>query len=201
MLTMYKRLKKDLNINIEEKDGQLFLGDKNKEMRLVMLRPNEIMEFCEFTGTNAEDILSWVGKTLGKGFMEQFFNNKDWSTETPAVRKEVVLGTLEALMLMGYGALTGLFKKDHILINVYGSLSQAEKENIMAKKLCVLYLGIFTGFLSVLGIETDGKEIECVLTGGEKCSFKFDFIGEEIEDGLVDQDPSEETVTEFLASL
>ncbi|MBY9002825.1 MAG: hypothetical protein KGD73_02530 [Candidatus Lokiarchaeota archaeon] len=198
---MYKRLKKDMNINIEEKDGQLFLGDKKNDMRLVMLRPNEIMEFCEFTGTNAEDILSWVGKTLGKSLMEQFFHNKDWSTETLAVRKEVVLGTLEALMLMGYGALTGLFKKDHILINVYGSLAQEEKENIMAKNLCVLYLGIFTGFLSVLGIETDGKEIECVLTGGEKCSFKLDFIGEEIEDGLVDQDPSEETVAEFLASL
>jgi predicted hydrocarbon binding protein len=201
MLIMFKRLKKDLNINIEEKDGQLFLGDKKKDMRLVMLRPNEIMEFCEFTGTNAEDILSWVGKTLGKGFMEQFFYNKDWSTETIAVKKEVVLGTLEALMLMGYGALTGLFKKDHIMINVYGSLAEEEKESVMAKNLCVLYLGIFTGILDVLGIETDGKEIECILTGGEKCSFKFDFIGEEIDDSLVDEDLSEETVTEFLASL
>jgi predicted hydrocarbon binding protein len=201
MLIMFKRLKKDLNINIEEKDGQLFLGDKKKDMRLVMLRPNEIMEFCEFTGTNAEDILSWVGKTLGKGFMEQFFYNKDWNTETIAVKKEVVLGTLEALMLMGYGALTGLFKKDHIMINVYGSLAEEEKESVMAKNLCVLYLGIFTGILDVLGIETDGKEIECILTGGEKCSFKFDFIGEEIDDSLVDEDLSEETVTEFLASL
>ena len=201
MLIMSKRLKKDLNINIEEKDGHLFLGDKKKDMRLVMLRPNEIMEFCEFTGTNAEDILSWVGKTLGKSFMEQFFNQKDWSTEPMAVKKEVVLGTLEALMLMGYGAVTGIFKKDHILINVYGSLAQEEKENIMAKNLCILYLGIFTGFLSVLGIETDAKEIECVLTGGEKCTFKFNFIGEEIDDGLVDEDPSEETVAEFLGSL
>ncbi len=198
---MFKRLKKDLNINIEEKDGQLFLGDKKKDMRLVMLRPNEIMEFCEFTGTNAEDILSWVGKTLGKGFMEQFFYNKDWSAENLAVKKEVVLGTLEALMLMGYGALTGLFKKDHIMINVYGSLAKEEKESVMAKNLCVLYLGIFTGILDVLGIEADGKEIECILTGGEKCSFKFDFIGEEIDDSLVDEDLSEETVTEFLASL
>ena len=198
---MYKRLKKELNINIEEKEGQLFLGDKKKEMRLVMLRPNEIMEFCEFTGTNAEDILSWVGKTLGKSFMEQFFSQKDWSAEPLAVKKEVVLGTLEALMLMGYGGLVGFFKKDHILINVYESLATEEKDNIMAKNLCVLYLGIFTGFLSVLGIETDGKEIECVLTGGEKCSFKFDFIAEEIDDGLVDEEPSDEAVSEFLASL
>ncbi|MHA1373223.1 MAG: hypothetical protein ACTSR7_02900 [Promethearchaeota archaeon] len=198
---MSKRLKKELNINIEEKDGHLFLGDKKKDMRLVMLRPNEIMEFCEFTGTNADDILSWVGKTLGKGFMEQFFYHKDWSNEPMAVKKEVVLGTLEALMLMGYGGIVGFFKKDHILINVYRSLANEEKENIMAKNLCLLNLGIFTGILSVLGIETDAEEIECILTGGEKCSYKFDFIGEEIDAGLVDPEPSEETVSEFLASL
>ena len=201
MLTMYKRLKKDLNINIEEKDGHLFLGEKKKDMRLVMLRPNEIMEFCEFTGSNADDILSWVGKTLGKGFMEQFFSHKDWSNEPMAVKKDVVLGTLEALMLMGYGGIVGFFKKDHILINVYGSLANEEKENIMAKNLCLLNLGIFTGILSLLGIETDAEEIECILTGDEKCSFRFDFIGEEIDDGLVDPEPSEETVSEFLASL
>ena len=47
---MIKRLKKELQINIEEKEGQLFLGDKNKDMRLVMLRPNEIMEFCDLDG-------------------------------------------------------------------------------------------------------------------------------------------------------
>ena len=100
---MIKRLKKDLQINVEEKEGQLFLGEKNKDLRLVMLRPNEIMEFCEFAGTNAEDILIWVGKSLGKIFMEKFFSNKDWSNEVMATRKEVVLGSLEVMMLLGYG--------------------------------------------------------------------------------------------------
>jgi predicted hydrocarbon binding protein len=198
---MFKRLKKDLAINIEEKDGQLFLGDKKKNMRLVMLRPNEIMEFCEFAGTNADDILIWVGKTLGKSLMDQFFYNKDWSNETLATKKEVVLGTLEALMLMGYGAMTGMFKKGHILIDVYNSLATEEKDNIMAKNLCLLYLGIFNGILDALGIETEGKEIECILTGGEKCSYKLDFIGMEIDDNLVDEDLSDEAVSEFLASL
>ena len=198
---MYKRLKKDLAINIEEKEGQLFLGDKKKNLRLVMLRPNELMEFCEFTGTNAEDILIWVGKTLGKSFMEQFFYNKDWSTEPIATKKEVMLGVLEALMLMGYGGLTGMFKKDHVIINVYNSLANEEKENIMAKNLCLLYLGIFSGIFEVLGFDVEGKEIECVLTGGDKCSYKFDFLGQEIEDGLVDEEVSDEAVSDFLASL
>ncbi|TFF83846.1 MAG: hypothetical protein EU552_02450 [Promethearchaeota archaeon] len=198
---MFKRLKKDLQINIEEKDGQLFLGDKKKDIRLVMLRPNELMEFCEFAGTNAEDILIWVGKTLGKALMDKYFYAKDWSTESMATKKEVVLGILEALILMGYGALTGQFRKDHILINVYESLATAEKDNIMAKNLCILYLGIFHGVLEVLGIDVDGKEVECVLSGDDKCSYKFDLLGEELDDKLVDEEISEEAVSDFLASL
>jgi predicted hydrocarbon binding protein len=198
---MIKRLKKELQINIEEKEGQLFLGDKDKEMRLVMLRPNEIMEFCEFAGTNAEDILIWVGKSLGKIFMEKFFSNKDWSSEVMATKKEVVLGTLEVMMLMGYGMLTGIFKKDHIIINVYDSLATEEKGNIMAKNLCLLYLGIFNSFFDVLGIDVDGEEVECILTGGEKCSYKFNLLVDEIDDSLVDADMSDLAVSDFLASL
>jgi len=198
---MIKRLKKELQINIEEKEGQLFLGDKDKEMRLVMLRPNEIMEFCEFAGTNAEDILIWVGKSLGKIFMEKFFSNKDWSSEVMATKKEVVLGTLEVMMLMGYGMLTGIFKKDHIIINVYESLATQEKGNIMAKNLCLLYLGIFNSFFDVLGIDVDGEEVECVLTGGDKCSYKFNLLVDEIDNNLVDADMSDLAVSDFLASL
>ena len=198
---MIKRLKKELQINIEEKEGQLFLGEKGKDMRLVMLRPNEIMEFCEFAGTNAEDILIWVGKSLGKIFMEKFFYNKDWSNETLAIKKEVVLGSLEVLMLMGYGGLTGMFKKDHVILNVYESLANQEKGNIMAKNLCLLYLGIFNSIFDVLGIDVDGEEVECILTGGEKCSYRFDLLVEEIDDSLVDEEMSDLAVSDFLASL
>lgn len=198
---MIKRLKKELHINIEEKEGQLYLGDKNKDMRLVMLRPNEIMEFCEFAGTNAEDILIWVGKSLGKIFMEKFFSNKDWSSEVMATKKEVVLGTLEVMMLMGYGMLTGIFKKDHIIINVYESLATQEKGNLMAKNLCLLYLGIFNSFFDVLGIDVDGEEVECVLTGGDKCSYKFNLLVDEIDKNLVDADMSDLAASDFLASL
>lgn len=198
---MYKRLKKELQINLEDKDGHLFLGEKKKDIRLLMLRPNEILEFAEFAGSNADDILIWVGKTLGKSLMEKYFYEKDWSTENMATKKEVVLGVLESLILMGYGALTGTFKKDHIIVNVYESLASEEKDNIMAKNLCLLYLGIFNGIFEILGIDVDGKEIECILTGGDKCSYKFDFIGEEIDNKLVDEELSDQAVSDFLSSL
>ena len=197
---MSKRLKKELQVMIDEKLGQLFFGEKKKDLRLLMLRPIDLIEFSEFAGTNADDILVWVGKTLGRAYMEKFFYNKDWSTVPMATRKEVALGNLESLELMGFGEVTGVFKKNHILFKISDSLASEEKDNIMAKNLCLLYQGLFSGMLETLQIDADGEEIECVLLGNEQCVFKFDFIAEELEDRLVDED-SEETVSEFLSTL
>jgi predicted hydrocarbon binding protein len=195
---MSKRLKKELQVMVDEKTGQLYFGDKKKDMRLLMLRPIDLIEFSEFAGTNAEDILVWVGKTIGRSYMDKFFYNKDWSTETMATKKEVVLGNLEALELMGFGELTGFFKKNHVLIKVGESLASEETDNIMAKNLCLLYQGLLSGMFETLKIDVDAEEIECVLLGHEKCVFKFEFIGEELEDALVDP---EEAVSEFLSTL
>jgi predicted hydrocarbon binding protein len=195
---MSKRLKKDLQIMIDEKTGQLYFGDKKKDLRLLMLRPIDLIEFSEFAGTNADDILIWVGKTIGRNYVDKFFYNKDWSKETMATRKEVVLGNLEALELMGFGELTGHFKKDHILIIVTDSLASEEGDNIMGKNLCLLYQGLFSGMFESLKIDVDVEEIECVLLGHERDVFKFDLIGESLDDILVD---SEESVSEFLSTL
>jgi len=197
---MSKRLKKELQIMIDEKVGQLFFGDKKKDLRLLMLRPIDLIEFSEFAGANADDILIWVGKTLGRAYMEKFFYNKDWSSENLAIKKDVILGNLEALELMGYGGITGVFKKDHILINVSDSLAKEESDNIMAKNLCLLYQGIFLALFETLLIDVNGEEIECVLLGHEKCVFKFSFIGEKLDESLIDEE-SEETVSEFLSTL
>jgi predicted hydrocarbon binding protein len=183
---------------IEEKLGQLFFGEKKKDLRLLMLRPIDLIEFSEFAGTNADDILTWVGKTLGRSYMEKFFYNKDWNTEPLATKKEVILGNLEALELWGFGELTASFKKDHIMIKVSESLASEEKDNIMAKNLCLLYQGLFTGMLETLGVDGDIEEVECVLLGGENCVFKFSLLGEEFDESVVDAD---ENVSDFLSTL
>ncbi|MFX0002002.1 MAG: hypothetical protein ACFFAA_01370 [Promethearchaeota archaeon] len=195
---MSKRLKKELQIMIDEKTGQLYFGDKKKDLRLLMLRPIDLIEFSEFAGTNADDILIWVGKTIGRNYVDKFFYNKDWSKETMATRKEVVLGNLEALELMGFGELTGHFKKDHLLITVTDSLASEERENVMGKNLCLLYQGLFSGMFESLKIDVNAEEIECVLLGHERDVFKFELIGESFDDSLVD---SEESVSEFLSTL
>ncbi|MFX1376945.1 MAG: hypothetical protein ACFFA0_14160 [Promethearchaeota archaeon] len=183
---MSKRLKKELQIFVDEDAGQLFFGDKKKDLKVIMLRPLDLIEFSEFAGTNADDILIWVGKSLGRDFMEKFFYSKDWGTESMATRKEVLLGSLEALGILGYGEVQGRFRKDHVLIEVEDSLACEESDNIMAKNLCLIYLGIFTGLFDILQMDVDGEEIGCVLLGKEKCTYKFDFIGGELEESLVD---------------
>jgi predicted hydrocarbon binding protein len=197
---MSKRLKKELQIMIDEKSGQLFFGEKKKDLKLLMLRPIDIIEFSEFAGTNADDILIWVGKSLGRTFMEKFFYSKDWGTETMTTRKEVFLGSLEALELMGYGHLIGKFRKNYIVIEVEDSLACEESDNIMAKNLCLLYQGIFSGLFDILQMDVDGEEVGCALLEQEKCTYKFDFIGGELEEGLIDEE-SEENVSEFLSTL
>ena len=197
---MSKRLKKSLQIMVDEKTGQLFLGDKKKDLKLLMLRPIDLIEFTEFAGTNADDILIWVGKSLGRSFMEKFFYSKDWGSETMSTRKEVFLGSLEALGLMGYGQIIGKFRKNNIIIEVEDSIACEETENIMAKNLCLLYIGIFSGLFDVLQMDVEGEEIGCALLEQEKCTFKFDVIGGELEAGLID-DESEENGSEFLSTL
>ena len=197
---MSKRLKKDLQIMIDEKEGHLFFGDKKKDLKLIMLRPLDIIEFSEFAGANADDILIWVGKSLGREFMEKFFYSKDWGSETMATRKEVLLGSIEALEIMGYGQITCKFRKNNIILQVVDSLAGEESSNIMAKNICLLYQGIFSGLFDILQMDVDGEEIGCVLLEAEKCTYKFDFIGGELEAGLIDEE-SEENVSEFLSTL
>lgn len=198
---MFKKLKKELQINIEENEGLLYLGDKNKDLKLLMLRPIDIIEFSDFAGSNSEDIIIWVGKTIGKQYIEKFFYHKDWSNESLATKKDVVLGILETLQLCGFGVFLATFKQDHVKINIFNPLSVEEKNNIMAKNVCLLYQGIFMGMFEVLGMQTEGEEIECVLKGNESCVFKFGFLVDKLPDELIDEDQKPEAVSDFLSTL
>jgi len=198
---MFKRIKKELQINIDNKKSHLFLGDDKKHIRLLMLRPIDLIEFSEFAGANADDILIWSGKTIGKEIMDKYFYEKDWTVEEIPVRKEVFLGVLEALALMGFGYIDATFKKDHIFVSIYGSLAEEEKENIMAKNLCLITQGILNGVLETLGFESEGEEIECVLMDDDRCRYKFTFLETEVPEELVDEERQPEAISDFLSSL
>jgi predicted hydrocarbon binding protein len=199
---MFKRLRKDKSdVGIDEEKGHVFLGDKKKDIKLLMLRPIDILEFCEFAGANADDIVIWAGKTIGKEIMQKYFYDKNWTGVGIDVKKDVFLGVLEGLMLMGYGYLTSTFKNDHIFVSVYNPLAQEEQDNIMAKNLCLMNQGIIGGILEVLGFETEGEEVECVLLDDQRCRFKFTLFETEVPKELIDEDKKPEAISGFLESL
>ncbi len=197
---MYKRSKKDMAINIEEKMGHLFLG--NKDLRLLILRPIDIIEFAEFAGASAEDILIWVGKSLGKHLSAQLMPDETQRTmESLSNKKQMILSMLETIEQLGYGILVAKFRKNYVTVTVADPLPINEKENIMAKNICLLYQGIFNGFFESLNIDVDGEEIECCLLDSEKCVFKYDLLVDEFPDDDVDPEDMDESISDFLSTL
>jgi len=71
----------------------------------------------------------------------------------------------------------------------------------MAKNICVLYQGIFTGFFESLNMDVDGEETECCLLESDKCVFKYDLLVDEFEDEDVDPDETDESISDFLSTL
>ncbi len=196
---MYKRSKKDMAINIDEKKGHLFLG--NEDLRLLILRPIDLIEFAEFAGASAEDILIWVGKSIGKHIAARLFPDEERTIEPLSNKKQIILSMLETIEQLGYGILVARFKKDHVFITVEEPLPANEKDNIMAKNICVLYQGIFTGFFESLNMDVDGEETECCLLESDKCVFKYDLLVDEFEDEDVDPDETDESISDFLSTL
>jgi len=102
MSKRFKKTKRDDQIIIDEKTGQLYVG--NKDLRLLMLRPIDLIEFTEFAGTNAEDIILWVGKTIAQVKAEQALElaeqiNAGWNFCPPGGedRKSVLARSQRAL--------------------------------------------------------------------------------------------------------
>jgi len=196
---MFKRSKKSSQINVDEKKGHLFFGDK--DLRLLMLRPIELIEFSEFAGANAEDILQWVGKTIGKYFLEHIFHDEDWTGVDLSIKKKVINRILEDLESLGYGVLSSIFKKDRIFITALEPLSEDERENIMARNICLLYEGIFNGLLEGLEIDADSQEVKCYLKGDDGCTFEFELLIDEFDDKDIDETPSETPISDFLGTF
>ncbi len=200
---MFKRLRREsTEITQDEEKGHLYLGNPDKDIKLLMLRPIDILEFCEFAGTNADDIIIWTGKTIGKELVGKYFYEKDWSGVDLAAKKETFKGVLEGLVYMGYGYVHSTVKKDHIFVSIYNPLSHEERDNIMAKNLCLMNQGIISGILDVLGFDVlESEEVECVLLDDDRCRFKFSLMEAEFPPELIDEDKEPEAISDFLTSL
>ena len=163
-----------------------------------MLRPIDLIEFSEFAGANSEDIVIWVGKTLAKYFIDKLSPDENWGAETLSTKKEVIVNVLESFEHLGYGILTSAFLKDKILISVENPISQEEKENIMAKNICILYQGIFNGVLEQIGIDADGEEVQCFLKDYKSCIFKYDLLVDAFSGRDIDSDVKSGPISNYM---
>ena len=57
---MSRREKKAYNAMINDKKGHLFFGASKRNLPVILLRPSDLLEFCEFVGANADDILIFL---------------------------------------------------------------------------------------------------------------------------------------------
>jgi len=200
-MSLRKHKKKDV-IMVDEKRGHLFYGDKKRDLKLLMLRPIDLIEFCEFAGANADDILIWCGKTIGKYFIEKIAPDEDWTDVEMGVKKEAFNAIIEHLESLGYGLITSHVEKDKVLFSVEDPISAEEKDNIMAKSVCLFYEGLFNGIMEVLDIDVESQEVQCFLLGDPACVFRFDLLIDEFGDKDIDaEEGAGGAITDFLSTL
>jgi predicted hydrocarbon binding protein len=192
--------KKSDEIVVDEKRGHLYLGDK--DLRLIMLRPIDLIEFTEFAGTNAEDILIWIGKKISTLICEKLILGDDVKIDPLSEKKLIFNDVLETFEHLGYGTLTSMFGKNKITVIVEDPMSGEEKGNIMAKNICIFYQGVFNGILEYIGIEVQGEETQCQLLGDAACVFEFALLLDEFGEEDIDKvGETGENVQDFLDIL
>jgi len=170
---LFKRIKKVENVFLDEEKSHIYL--KDSKLPLLMIRPEELIEFGELAGSESKDILIWVGKSIGKSIAKDFIKTSDVASLKFREKMKIINSILEILQSLGYGILVLNYGKGNITIDVGNPLSKDYVDNIMAKNICIIYNGIFTGLIEEIGIVSEGREINCILKGADMCSFKFEF--------------------------
>lgn len=169
---MFKRAKKVESAEMEEDTFHLFL--KSSKLPLLMIRPEELIEFGEFAGSEAEDILLWVGKSIGQTIFKEIIGEQDVTDAKLQVKMNIITTILDKLQSLGFGVMVLNHDKDKIIIDVANPLAKGHLDNIMARNICIIYSGMFNGMMDKVGIDSESDEINCVLRGAELCSFKFE---------------------------
>ena len=188
--------KKSDEIVVDEKRGHLYLGDK--ELRLIMLRPIDLVELLEFAGANADDILIWVGKKISSIICEKLIFGDDVKNDSLSEKKLIFNDVLDTIEHLGYGSLITNFGKNKITVIVDDPISGEEKGNIMAKNICIFYQGIFNGVLEYIGIDVQGEETHCKLLGDAACVFEFTLLLDEFGEEDID---NEKDTTKYVQDL
>ncbi len=161
---LYKSL---TNVTIDSNKSHLYL--KGTKLPLILLRPQDIVDLGELVGSGSEDILLWIGKTIGKAFCKAV-QEKD----KPSTRQKLIHAVMNYLQDFGYGMVNidKYVEGKEVLISVKDPL---EKNVEGGQVITLLYNGILSGIFNESGLEVEGTQIKSVSKGDEFDAYQFIF--------------------------
>ncbi|GAB4305834.1 MAG: hypothetical protein Kow0069_02100 [Promethearchaeota archaeon] len=164
---LYKGLK---NVTIDSKHSHIYLKDTN--LPLIILRPWDIIQLGELVGSGSEDIIIWIGKTIGKSLCAAVKEKDD-----PKTRKELLEDILSYLEQFGFGrfSIEKYLEAKQVVIAVDSPLEEGLEGGEIIQNL---YNGVLCGVFEESGLEVEGILKEHVLAGGERDVFEFNFFEE-----------------------
>jgi hypothetical protein len=117
-------------------------------MNLVVMRPNDLIQLGELIGGGSEDVLLWIGKTVGKELSTEI-----QSRDSPKKERKKFETVLSSLTLMGFGkcVIKSLNEKKNCEIEVQNPISLAIRDRSEARAMENLYLGLFQGMFTEAG--------------------------------------------------
>ncbi len=140
------------NISIDADSHIIY---KKTNFSLVVLRPTDLAQMGDLIGQGNKDIITWIGKTVGRNVAEVVY--KDESPKTNAELLEKSFKTLETL---GFGILNLLNYQEDVSFQVKVESPLYEKLEENQEIISNIYLGIFLGILEYVGRKANGTEIE-----------------------------------------
>jgi len=123
---------------------------KKTDMNFIIMTPSDLVQLGDLVGGGSEDVLLWIGKTVGAELAETI-NARD-GVKKP---KKSITNILNSITYMGFGDLKikSLKEGKSATIEVTNPICLNVENKADAKSLENLYLGLFIGVFKVFGWE------------------------------------------------
>lgn len=140
------------NINIDSDSHIIY---KKTNFSLVVLRPNDLAQMGDLIGQGNKDIITWIGKTVGRNVAEVVYKD-----ESPRTNSELLEKSFKTLEALGFGIvnLENYQEDASFQVRVESPLYEGLEEN--QEIISNIYLGIFLGILEYIGRKATGVETE-----------------------------------------
>lgn len=157
------------NINI---DAYSHIKFKKTNMSFVVLRPNDLAQMGDLIGQGNKDIITWIGKTVGRNIAEVVDQ-----VESPKNHQDFIQKATKNLENLGFGTISIMEYNEgnSVAIKVEKPLYEDLDEN--QDIISTIYIGVFLGIFEFLGYSANGVEEDSAWknTNIDYSLFKFAF--------------------------